>query len=64
MRSELARRKDEVCSLCITLAKRENPNIKGCAFRSLGNEFCDNLEAKAKGYGFDDNWLNNPKEGA
>ena len=43
---------EKVCDACITLAKRDKPNIKGCAFRCLGNEFCNEVEQKAKQYGF------------
>jgi hypothetical protein len=51
------KQREEICSICITLMKRENPNIKGCVWRCLGNDYCDNMVKKAKEYGFNYEWL-------
>lgn len=42
----LAEGRKEVCQICEKKMIEANPNIKGCAYRKLGNEYCWEKEEK------------------
>lgn len=42
---EIKKEKAEfACRVCFEKMKRENPNARGCAWRCLNNEYCDELK--------------------